>query len=79
MTVMEAYVLFKEEYGAVIGKSKFAQLRPENVLHMADIPANVCLCSIHANINYLLSSLKSSLHGTFPGDHRELADQCARM
>lgn len=74
MTIREVHALFLQEYGEMykIGKSKFAELRPQQVLHMSEIPENVCLCQIHENVNYLLSSLKSALNINFPGNHHEL-------
>ena len=46
MILREAHALFVEENGAniKIGKSKFAELRPCQVLYMSNIPENVFLC-----------------------------------
>ena len=42
-TINEAYCLFKEENPDTgIGRSKFAELRPANVLVQGDTPRNVC-------------------------------------
>ena len=58
MTVQEVYSCFKQEYPElVIGKSKFAEHRPKNVLLQARTPQNVCLCRYHENVRLILSCL----------------------
>lgn len=57
-TVNEVHQVFKKENPTIkIGKSSFANLRPKNVLLMAETPTKVCVCQIHANFNYLIESL----------------------
>ena len=75
MSVREAYSIFKSEMGDQhkIGKSKFAELRPKNVLPMSFMPVNVCVCQHHENPNFLLAALKSEIPD-FPCDHRSLME-----
>ncbi len=50
-SILEAYRYFKKEHPEfIIGKSKFAELRPSHVLRSSDTPRNVCLCRYHENI-----------------------------
>lgn len=47
-SILEAYRYFKNEHPeSIIGKSKFAELRPSHVLRSSDTPRNVCLCRYH--------------------------------
>lgn len=48
-SVMETHALFCSEHGEIIGKSKFAMLRPQHVLLSNKMPHNVCLCKYHEN------------------------------
>lgn len=67
MTLGEAYRVYCNEIGnEQVGKSKFCELRPQNIMVVADTPHTVCVCQFHSNFNNLCSSLKS-LHG-FPKD-----------
>lgn len=45
----EAHAIFCNEYGPLIGKSKFADLRPKHVMLSNKLPHNVCLCKYHEN------------------------------
>lgn len=55
MTVKEAYTLFKTEHPtAEIKKSKFYELRPQNIALATEMPHNVCVCKYHANFDYLI-------------------------
>jgi hypothetical protein len=58
MTVNEMYENFKMEYPEIlIGRSKFAELRPVEVLLSSATPRNVCGCIYHSNIILLLEAL----------------------
>ena len=58
MTLSEMYENFKSEHPHItIGKSKFAELRPQEVLLSSDTPRNVCGCIYHSNVILLLESL----------------------
>lgn len=63
LSVKEAYCLFQDENPNVkIGQSKFAELRPENVLLSSQTPSNVCTCIYHQNMFLALSAI----HGYAP-------------
>jgi len=48
MSVREAYSIWKADNPNMIaGKSKFASLRPKNVLLTSKLPRNVCVCKHH--------------------------------
>jgi hypothetical protein len=58
MSVTEAHQLFIVDHPSIkIGRSKFAQLRPDTVMLAADMPHNLCICKYHANIDLLLEGL----------------------
>ncbi len=57
MSILEAYRYFKKEH-PIIGKSKFAELRPSHVLRSSDTPRNVCLCRYHENVKLALDCLQ---------------------
>ena len=58
----EAFALFVEEYPSIqIGKSKFAELRPANVLLQKDTPKEACLCVYHESIVLLCEALHQAL------------------
>ena len=62
LNVNEVYQLFKkEEPGLKIGKSKFASLRPRQVISMSIRDQEVCMCKYHENINMILDGLKNIL------------------
>lgn len=73
-SVMEVYAAFKEEFPLIkIGKSKFAELRPKNVLLSSKLPHNVCLCKYHENFIMAVNSLHKSCPN-FPSFSGELPD-----
>ena len=53
-SIGEAYALFKSESTMKIGLSKFAELRPAEVLPMSLHDQEVCICKYHENIDLLL-------------------------
>ena len=58
MTIMEAYQIFKNEHIDIfIGKSKFAEPRPKDVLYLCDLTQNVCTCTYHENVMLILQAL----------------------
>ncbi|KAK2548197.1 hypothetical protein P5673_031662 [Acropora cervicornis] len=62
VNVNEAYELFKkEEPDLKIGRSKFASLRPRQVIPMSLHDQEVCMCKYHENINMILDGLKNIL------------------
>ena len=66
MTVGEAYEEFKLEYPEmIIRKSKFAQLRPSDVLLVSLLPHNVCGCKYYSNVILLLESLNQKMSTAF--------------
>lgn len=76
MSLGEAYQLYCEynrDHNKKVGKSKFFELRPKNILVVARTPHNVCVCQIHSNFNNLCSSLKC-IRG-FPSNSNALLDE----
>lgn len=72
MSIGEAHQLFLEKYPMyTVGRSKFAALRPSNLKFRTDIPANVCTCPTHANLNDLLSAVHDKV-AQFPDNHNAL-------
>ena len=62
MTVMEAFRLFKKEHPNLkIEKSKFAALRPVNVVPVSDKDQNVCCCQYHENFELLVNGIRKHL------------------
>lgn len=54
----EAYAEFKSRNEYIkIGRTLFIQLRPSHVKPFQGTPENMCVCSIHANFNYLILAL----------------------
>ena len=53
----EVHELFKEESNVQIGKSKFAELRPPQVIPSSAFDQEVCICKYHENIDLLLQGL----------------------
>ena len=53
----EVHELFKEESNVQIGKSKFAELWPSQVIPSSPIDHEVCICKYHENIDLLLQGL----------------------
>lgn len=60
-SLKEAYAIFSEEYGKVIGKSKFATLRPKHVMLNNKLPHNVCLCRYHENFISAINSFHKAV------------------
>ena len=57
ITLDELYQLFTKEYPeVVISQSKFASLRPGQVLLHGQMPSTVCLCRYHENFIMLLET-----------------------
>ena len=57
-SVLEVFALFKEENPNLkIGKSKFTDLRPCNVLLSNKLPHNVCLCKYRENFILAVNAL----------------------
>ena len=66
LTVNEVFALFKEKYPDVkVGKSKFFQLKPPNVLHMSKSPKDQCKCVLHENFRLLLAPFKINVDKDF--------------
>ena len=58
LSIKEAFSLFQEENPDVkIGSSKFAELRPQNVLLSSQTPSNVCTCIYHQNVFLALDDI----------------------
>ena len=71
ITINEAYEIFmSEQTEKIIGKSKFAELRPPEVFLSFQMPRNVCGCMYHTNIKLLLEEMyrKSPEHFTPYGE-----------
>lgn len=61
-TVMETFQKFKEEHPDLkVGKSKFASLRPPNVLPVSEKDHSVCCCSYHENFEMLVDGIRKSV------------------
>lgn len=74
MTLSEVYETFKTEYPEVkVGLSTFASLRPQHVLLSSQTPANVCVCSYHANVDFLLSGINMCVQ-SFPEKCNKLVE-----
>ena len=66
LTVKEAYAVFKEQHPNVqVGLSKFFELKPPNVIHMAKAPNDQCKCVTHENFRLMLKPLKVEVNSTF--------------
>lgn len=72
--VGETYGLYMMEHGeqSPIGRSKFCQLRPANVLPLNDMPHNVCVCSVHENVLLCITALAKCSEANLPTSGREL-------
>ena len=76
MTVRETYEVFRKEHGDVsIGKSKFANLRPKNVMPVSAKDHTVCCCRYHENLELLLEGLKKTF--TTVPSARDLIEQAS--
>jgi hypothetical protein len=71
MSISEAFSLFAEENPNICKISKFASLRPKNVLLSSDTPQNVCGCVYHTNIILLLECLNRKYSHIFPKYERQ--------
>ena len=61
-TVNETYSLFKQDNPDLkIGKSKFAELKPQHVLHRSDTPKDACLCLYHENVILICEALHKAI------------------
>ena len=58
LKISEIYELFKKESDLSIGMSKFAALRPPQVVPMTARDQEVCMCRYHENVDMLLMNLK---------------------
>ena len=77
MTVTEAHSLFVGENPTiVVGKSKFAELQPAEVLLSSKMPHNICGCVYHAKIALLLEELHRKLSENFPLYGEEFVKSC---
>ena len=56
-SLKETHALFISEHGNIIGRSKFADLRPKHVLLSCQLPHNVCMCKYHENFILAVNSL----------------------
>lgn len=62
-SIKEVHAQYCEEFPQQkIGKSKFAELRPQHVLLSNKLPHNVCLCKYHSNFKLAMDAL----HGLAP-------------
>ena len=58
MTLAETFECFKLDHpDSQIGKSKFAEKRPQHVMLTSKMPHNVCGCVYHSNVILLLEAL----------------------
>ena len=59
MFLKEVYELFKQSYPDItVGLSKFASLRPANVLFLNDQHPDMCKCEIHENFLLKIKGLE---------------------
>lgn len=64
LNIHEAYEIFKAENdGLKIGKSKFASLRPPQVIPMTLRDQDVCMCKYHENIDLIIAGLVKFIPG----------------
>ena len=77
MTVAETHSLFVGENPTiVVGKSKFAELWPAEVLRSSKMPCNICGCIYHGNIALLLEEFHRKLPENFPLYGEEFVKSC---
>lgn len=75
MDIGEAYEEFKKSNpDQNISKSKFYNLRPQNILPVNNMPHNVCVCKSHANFTFLIEAISKS-QTCFPKTHAELLER----
>ena len=61
-TFKEAFAIFQNDnFDVAIQFSKFASLRPNNVKDERELPENVCVCPIYANMQFLVDALQKVL------------------
>ena len=63
LIISEAHEIFKQESKVEVGLSKFASLRPRQVIPVSLCGHEVCMCKYHENIGLLLGGLHSVLSG----------------
>lgn len=69
-SLKEALALFKAKHPEIsIGKSKFAQLRPENILPNSKLPHTVCMCKYHENFINSVNCLSKVVTNLPPYSH----------
>lgn len=70
----ETYELYIMEHGqqCPIGRSKFCNLRPANILPLNDMPHNVCVCSVHENVLLCITVLAKCSDANLPTSGRDL-------
>lgn len=59
LNISEAHEIFKQESKVEVGLSKFASLRPRQVMPVSLRDHEVCMCKYHENIGLLLDGLRS--------------------
>lgn len=72
MNISEAHQVFQEKFDVKISRSKFYDLRPENVFPVATTPHNVCVCLLHANFSFLIDNVSKSINSETPMTHNTL-------
>lgn len=76
--INETYELYRLESDGdmLIGRSKFAELRPRNIFPLEDMPQNVCVCAIHENVLMCITVLaRCSVTQVLPISGRELVNR----
>ncbi|CAF0974483.1 unnamed protein product [Didymodactylos carnosus] len=67
--IREIHQLFlNDNPGVQISRSKFAELRPKNVLYKSTLAHRVCICIIYENINLILQALSKHVNGNYCHD-----------
>lgn len=57
LSLREAYSEFVKRNGKVTSLSTFVKLRPPHVKPFTNTPQNMCVCSVHANMAYLINAI----------------------
>lgn len=57
LSLREAYNEFVKRNGKVISLSTFVRLRPSHVKPFTNTPQNMCVCSVHSNMAYLVNAI----------------------
>lgn len=76
-SILETYALFCEEFGVIIGRSKFAELRPKHVLLSCQTPENVCLCKYHENYILAVNVLAKNSNDIIPSYSKDFLTKLA--